>query len=188
MINIRDELRDKEFRAEYSAENIRTGIAYQIRALREKRGWSQKKLGEEASKPQNVISRLENPEYGKLNIQTLNELAAAFDVALLVRFVSFGELTAHVADLSPEALAVPEFSADPAFAAVREKPEGAEALSEDLNGQPGIAEGLSAAGQDKEAPGRSAARGGDTAASQTFPPPGKSGSPYDAQISQGGSL
>ena len=39
-----------------------------------------------------MISRYENPDYGKYSISTLLELAAAFDVALAVRFVPFSEL------------------------------------------------------------------------------------------------
>ena len=41
---------------------------------------------------QNAISRLENPSYGKATLTTLKRLAAAFDVALIVRFVPFGQL------------------------------------------------------------------------------------------------
>jgi len=35
---------------------------------------------------------MENPDYGKYSITTLLELAAAFDVALVVRFAPFSEL------------------------------------------------------------------------------------------------
>ena len=38
------------------------------------------------------ISRLEDPNYGRYSLKTLKRLARAFDVGLLVRFVSFGEL------------------------------------------------------------------------------------------------
>jgi transcriptional regulator with XRE-family HTH domain len=107
--SVREDLADKEFRHAYAARHITTGIAYQIRALREQRGWSQAELGRQAGKPQSVISRLESPDYGKLSVQTLLELAAAFDVALMVRFVSFSDLLERTRDLSPEALAVPSF-------------------------------------------------------------------------------
>lgn len=99
-----DKLRRKPYREAYVEENVRTGIAYQIRALREARGWSQKKLAEVLGKPQSVLSRIEDPDYGKLSLQTLLEVAAAFDVALLVQFADFPEFIQRMANVSPEAL------------------------------------------------------------------------------------
>lgn len=64
---------------------------------------------------QGTISRLENPDYGKYTLTTLKRLAAAFDVALVVRFAPFGELLTWADELSPEALAVPAY--DQALAA-----------------------------------------------------------------------
>jgi len=43
-------------------------------------------------KLQPMISRYENPDYGKYSVQTLLELADAFDVALVVHFAPFSEL------------------------------------------------------------------------------------------------
>lgn len=107
-----EELSNEEFRHAFVAEHLRTGVAYQIRALREKRGWSQAELGRRTGKPQSAISRLEDPDYGRLSLKTLRELAAAFDVALLVQFAAFSELLKRLAHLSPEALAVPDFAHD----------------------------------------------------------------------------
>jgi transcriptional regulator with XRE-family HTH domain len=101
------------FRRGFMSETVRSGIAHQVRAMRDKRGWNQKELGDRAGKPQSVISRLEDPDYGKVNIQTLIELAEAFDVALLVKFVGFGELLAQTGDLSPEGLNAPSYVDDP---------------------------------------------------------------------------
>ncbi len=39
-----------------------------------------------------MISRYENPDYGRYLISTLLDLAAAFDVALVVHFAPFSEL------------------------------------------------------------------------------------------------
>jgi len=41
--------------------------------------------------PQNAISRLESPDYGKATLTTLKRIASAFDVGLVVRFVPFTE-------------------------------------------------------------------------------------------------
>lgn len=105
-----DQLRDPDYRHAFVEENEKTGIAFQIRALREKNGWTQAELGQRAGKPQNVVSRLEDPDYGKVTLTTMFDLARAFDVALLVKFVSFSRLVAELKDVSPRALAVPSFT------------------------------------------------------------------------------
>lgn len=107
-----DKLRNKEFRNAYVSAQVRTGVAHQIRALRNERNWSQEELGKRSGKPQSVISRLEDPDYGKLSVQTLLDLASAFDVALMVGFVAFSEMLEKIQDVSPERLAVPNFSND----------------------------------------------------------------------------
>src|SRR6267154_1803106 len=104
-----NDLANKGFRRAFLEENIKTGIAFQVRALREKNKWSQPKLGERAGKTQSVISRIEDPNYGNFTIRTLLDLAAAFDVALLVKFVSYSQLLFELKDLSPKALAVSSY-------------------------------------------------------------------------------
>jgi transcriptional regulator with XRE-family HTH domain len=104
-----EKLKSKSYRDAYVAEHVRTGISYQIRALRAQRGWSQKRLAEEMGKPQSVVSRLEDPDYGKVSIQTVLDGAAAFDVALLVQYISFPEFLRRTRDVSPEALRVDSF-------------------------------------------------------------------------------
>lgn len=109
----------RQARERFVASHISKGISFQIRAIRDRLGWSQERLAKEVSMPQNAISRLESPDYGKPTLTTLKRLAAAFDVGLVVRFVPFSELidwvsgTPHLNHgLSLRALSVPSFEND----------------------------------------------------------------------------
>lgn len=92
-----------------------------MRSIREKLGWSQEQLAIAAGMNQNAISRLESFSYGKATLTTLKRLAAALDVALIVRFAPFSELTDWItgtprvlSGLSTAALAVASFAEEEA--------------------------------------------------------------------------
>lgn len=111
--------RGRLVRARFVESHISKALAFQTRALREKEGWSQQTLAEKIGSNQNAVYRAENPNYGKQTITTLKKIAAAFDVALIVRFVPFSELTDWVSGtprtidgLTTEALTVPSFEAE----------------------------------------------------------------------------
>ena len=84
--------RGAETRARFVKSHLSKNLAFQIRAMHDREGWSQEALAEKVGMNQNAISRRENSDYGKPTLTTLKRLAAAFDVALAVRFVPFGEL------------------------------------------------------------------------------------------------
>lgn len=106
--------KSKAHRNAFVSAHIKEGLSFQIRALRKQRKWSQKKLGKIADFKQSKISDYENPNYpSDLNLDTVKRLASAFDVALVVRFVSFGDQISWVSDLVPGSLEAPSFEDDP---------------------------------------------------------------------------
>lgn len=99
---------------DFVSADIDVGISFQIRAIREQRGWSQQKLADLAGKKQPWIAKLESP-YKGYSLQTLKELASVFKVGLLVRFVPISELVERELKLSPESLSPVSFNEDPYF-------------------------------------------------------------------------
>jgi transcriptional regulator with XRE-family HTH domain len=99
----------KKFREEFNALQMKRGVAFQIRALLKKRRWTQGKLADCANLTQGVVSRAQDPDYGNLTINTINRLAAGFDVAFIGRFVPFTELVDWFENLSEEAGEVRSF-------------------------------------------------------------------------------
>lgn len=83
--------RDKEFRHRLAFLALGRGLARQIRGMRRSRGWSQKELADRLGTTQPRVALLEQ-WCGNVSIKTLQRIACVFDVALEIRFVSWGEL------------------------------------------------------------------------------------------------
>lgn len=94
---------DPAFRASYMAHHLRAFLADQIRGLRGE--MSQAAFGRLIGKPQSVVSRLENEEYGKVTLQTLIDIATRLDIAFVGRFVSFPAFLDATMDFSEAAVA-----------------------------------------------------------------------------------
>ena len=103
------ELRDPEIRQHTVESQIRIGVPFQLRAMREKRGWTQETLAEKLGTTQNTVSRLENPRTSKPTITTLLRVASAFDVGLLVRFVPFGFYGDVIEAMNPTHIEIPSY-------------------------------------------------------------------------------
>jgi len=114
-----ESLKNKEARDLFVSQNIGNIISAQLYSMREKKDWTQEGLAQKVEMAQARISVLENPNYENFSIKTLKRLASAFDVGLMVRFVSFGELAEWVSNLSPEDLAVPDFEYESQLQEVR---------------------------------------------------------------------
>jgi transcriptional regulator with XRE-family HTH domain len=106
------ELSDPETRHLRVEARIRAGIPLQIRAMREMRGWTQGQLAEKVGTTQNTISRLESPASNAPNVSTLERLAEAFDVGLIVRFAPFSDFFDFNRRMSKDSVAVPSFDAE----------------------------------------------------------------------------
>jgi transcriptional regulator with XRE-family HTH domain len=103
-------LKKKEFRDAFVRSHLTHGLAHQIRELRIQRGWTQKELAQKLElKGQSAVARMEDPSYGKLSIATLIKLSGVFDVALSVRFQSYGKFLMEREDISPAALSAESF-------------------------------------------------------------------------------
>ncbi|HEY5174353.1 MAG TPA: helix-turn-helix transcriptional regulator [Terriglobales bacterium] len=115
-------------RAQFVDSNVNKGIAYQLRALRDRQDLSQEKLSEMVGMNQNAISRLESPSRTRPTITTLKRLAEALDVGLEVRFVPFSKLakwysgTPYVErGICTDSLAVPDFTEELAAGAFQDQ-------------------------------------------------------------------
>jgi len=131
-------LENEEYRREFAAD-VGTSLAIQIRLLREKLGWTQEELAQRMGKRQETISQWENPDYGRYTLNTLKELASAYDVALLVRFAPFSDLVDWIANLTPQRLAPPSFAEEVQSAAATVALPRDDSTEAEI---PGVAQGL----------------------------------------------
>jgi transcriptional regulator with XRE-family HTH domain len=115
-----EKLQNKDYRDSYISSNIDVGVAFQIRALRKQRKYTQKKLAEITRMKQGRISVLENPS-NTPSISTLKKIANALDVGLIVRFVPISNLVEWQLNLSRKSLDASSFNEDPYFQAKKEE-------------------------------------------------------------------
>ena len=105
--------KDKEYRDEYAAAQFDIELPFQIRALREARKWSCKELAKRSSIPARSLTKLEETGHGTLiTTDILCRLASAFDVGILVQFVSFSDLAHRAESLHPGTFKIASFDDD----------------------------------------------------------------------------
>jgi transcriptional regulator with XRE-family HTH domain len=105
-----DSWKDRNYRAQFVRERVQSSVALQVRALREQRdGMTQAQLAERMGKAQPWISQLENPDYGKMSVATLLDLAVAFDVDLEIKFRPFSRALYELSRQDPGYFEVPSF-------------------------------------------------------------------------------
>lgn len=99
-MKIRDRFNSKVFRDTWVQSQVKMGIANQLRNIRGE--LSQKEFGEKIGRPQNVVSRLEDPNYGNMSVQTLLDIASKLDIGLIIRFASFGKVVKESTSLTEQ--------------------------------------------------------------------------------------
>jgi transcriptional regulator with XRE-family HTH domain len=126
-LGLLSELDNPEYRRGFVEAHAKDTIAFQIRQLRKALGWEQRDLARVLGNPklQPMVSRYENPDYGKYSVTTLLELAAAFDVALIVRFAPFSELAEWDFNANPQKMTPPRYSKDSGLSSLTESVKNA---------------------------------------------------------------
>ncbi len=103
LLRLAEKFRKKAYRDRYVEAHSKQFLARQIRELRGQQ--SQAEFGDVIGKAQTIVSRLENPYYGKWNLSTLFDVAAKLNRAVIVRIVDFPTFLRLTEDLSDEAAA-----------------------------------------------------------------------------------
>ena len=86
-------LKSKERRDAFVSASVDETIPFRSEPCENSRIESgRRRLATRTGMKQERISTLENPNYGSYSLRILKQLASAFDVALMVRFVPFSQL------------------------------------------------------------------------------------------------
>jgi transcriptional regulator with XRE-family HTH domain len=96
MKNLMDKFKSKKFRDIFAADTVARRIAHRIRSIREEREQSQSDVAAELKTSQSVVSRFENPTYGKYSYKALQAIAKVFDVVLWVDFITHAEFLRRI--------------------------------------------------------------------------------------------
>ena len=105
-------LLDKRYRQSYMESYASMLVPFQIRALREARGWTLEDLAERSGVSKKHLAYLEEAGAEPRTLKTLYKIAAAFDVAVSVEFVSFSTLVAREETFDPNRFHVAKFDED----------------------------------------------------------------------------
>lgn len=107
--------RDFDYRHAYVNDFINASLATQIKVLREQQNLSQQQLAEKAEMLQSQISALEDVDRTTWTLRTLRRIARALDLAVVVRFESFGRVLPDIGRLERKHLERSPFTDDPEF-------------------------------------------------------------------------
>jgi len=131
--SLEEKFKNKEYRDAFVTEQIFSRLPLKIRNIREEQELTQRQLGVLAGMAQTWVSKLEDPNYGKLTISTLLKLASAFDVGLHVDFVPFSKVLDVAIRLRSVSFSVPNFAKDKGFAYVLGEREPEQAFASGID-------------------------------------------------------
>ena len=107
-----DRLQQKAYRDGYSDAQRTVLLPFQIAALREGRGWSQEELAQKCGWSASRQATIETVGADALTWKTLEKLATALDIGLLVKFAPFSELVREEAVFNPNTFKILRFEQD----------------------------------------------------------------------------
>ncbi|MGH7773772.1 MAG: helix-turn-helix domain-containing protein [Candidatus Binatia bacterium] len=93
-LRLSKEMKKPRFAAAFQKELGRLRLADTIAGLREKHGWTQAELARRVGTTQSGIARLENPNYQNYSLKTLEKVAKALGVRLVVGLEEIGRRAA----------------------------------------------------------------------------------------------
>lgn len=100
----------KPFREQFVTTSLSMAIAVQVRESRTQRGWTQHALAKKAGLSQATITRLELGTTIDCTVATLCKVAAAFECALMIRFISHSEFIEWIFSITCDGVSlVPTF-------------------------------------------------------------------------------
>jgi transcriptional regulator with XRE-family HTH domain len=105
-------LESRENREGFIRAKLNHLIPSQIKALRLRHIWTQSRLAEESDMKQARVSAMEKPGEVNFSLETLIRLAAAYGVALQVRFVPFSKLSKWEDEYSQDSFDVTRIEKD----------------------------------------------------------------------------
>lgn len=111
--NLAAKFTDKAYRDAFVAEQIFSRLPLKMRCLRDAQDLTQRQLGDLAGMKQTWVSKLEDPNYGKLTIATLLKVASALDVGLQIDFVPYSKVLSDAVYRTSGSFVVPKFADDP---------------------------------------------------------------------------
>lgn len=85
--DLKNELKDREFKRQFDKEEIFSSVAIRIAQLRKKNRLTQTELARNLGTTQQTISRLESANNEMVSLSTLVKIAQRFEKRLVVRFV-----------------------------------------------------------------------------------------------------
>jgi transcriptional regulator with XRE-family HTH domain len=114
--NLAAKFTDKAYRDAFVAEQIFSRLPMKMRCIREAQDLTQRQLGDLAGMKQTWVSKLEDPNYGKLTIATILKVASALDVGVQIDFVPYSKVLSDAVYRTSGSFVVPKFADDPGIA------------------------------------------------------------------------